>query len=466
MNSDSTKSTLSPGPDEAAGAPGVRGPAGTPAAREPVGPPRPAPPSRLRARAARTAAECEGRWRTWAVWWHGRPRGARDRELALVLSVLSFAEPLAGIGVQFGDLPTRHAPVLAVLLALGQTLPLAVRTSRPVLCLALVGLCFGGYQSLGLPQSFAGSGLYLALYSVGAHAERGRRLLIVPAVAAYALWCAVLRALGSPLRLEDYAVLALVLAAFWGAGTVVRGRRAAEAEQRRLAALAATQAERSRLARELHDVVTHHVTAMVVQSDAAQFLLDSPERVTEAMNAISGTGRRALAELRYLLDVLEATGQSAPNGSEPGGRAPARGDLRDLVEQSRMGGQPVDLVEEGERVPLPIGADLAIYRLVQESLTNALKYAAGRPTHVTVCYRREHVDIEVANDGLDDHARRRGGSPGEGRHTAPRPHHVSGGRGLSGLRERVSMFGGDFTAGPRADGGFSVRARIPTGDDA
>lgn len=465
VNSDSTESTLSPGPDEAAGVPGGRGPAGAPAAREPVAPPRPAPASRLRARAARTTAACAGQWRTWAAWWHGRPRGARDRELALVLSVLSFAEPLASIGVQFGDLPTRHAPVAAVLLALGQTLPLAVRTSRPVLCLALVGLCFGGYQSLGLPQSFAGSGLYLALYSVGAHAERGRRLLIVPAVAAYALWCAVLRALGSPLRLQDYAVIALVLATFWGAGTVVRGRRAAEAERRRLAALAATQAERSRLARELHDVVTHHVTAMVVQADAAPFLLGSPDRVTEAMTAISGTGRRALSELRYLLGVLEATGESAPDGSGPGGRAPARGELRDLVEQTRMGGQPVDLIEEGERVPLPIGAELAVYRLVQESLTNALKYAAGRPTRVTVGYGREHLDVEVANDGPDDHARQGGGSHDSSRQAA-RPDHGSGGRGLGGLRERVSMLGGDFTAGPRADGGFSVRARIPTGDDA
>ncbi|MGW4729228.1 sensor histidine kinase [Streptomyces shenzhenensis] len=425
-------------------------------------PPRPAPASLLRARAARMTAVCAGWWRTWTAWWRGRPRRTRDRESALVLTVLSFAEPLAGVGAQFGDLPTRHAPVLAVLLTLGQTLPLALRTGHPALCLALTGLSFGLHQSLGLPQTFGSLGFYLALYSVGAHVERGRRLLIAPAVAAYAVFCAVLHALGSPQRLQDYAVIGLALAAFWGAGTVVRSRRAAEAERRRLAALAATAAERSRLARELHDVVTHHVTAMVVQSDAAPFLLGSPERVTEAMTAISGTGRRALAELRYLLGVLEATGESVRDGSGPGGRAPARGDLRDLVEQTCMGGQPVELVEEGERVPLPIGADLAVYRLVQESLTNAMKYASGRPTHVTVGYGSEHVEVEVANAGPDDHTRRGDGPYGDGRRTAPGPEHVSGGRGLGGLRERVSMLGGDFAAGPRADGGFSVRARIPT----
>ncbi|MFE2180475.1 sensor histidine kinase [Streptomyces sp. NPDC059455] len=454
MRRESTDSARSPGPDETAGT----------------------------RRAARMEAVCAGWWRTGTAWWQGRPRAARDRELAFVLTVLSFAEPLAGVGARFGDLPTRHAPVLAVLLALGQTLPLAVRADRPALCLTLVGLAFGVHQSLGLPQTFASMGLYLALYSVGAHAERGRRLLVMPAVAAYAALSVVLHARGAPLPPQDYVVIGLVLAAVWGGGAVVRGRRTAEAERRRLVAVAATATERSRLARELHDVVTHHVTAMVVQSDAAPFLMASPERVTEALAAISGTGRRALAELRYLLGVLEATGESAANGSAPGGsapggsaangsapdsRAPARGDLRDLIEQTRRGGQPVDLIEEGKRLPLPIGADLTVYRLVQESLTNAVKYASGRPTRVTVGYGHEHVDIEVANDGPDGHARQGiGDAHDDGRHPAPGPRHVSGGRGLGGLRERVRMLGGDFTAGPRTDGGFSVRACIPTGGDA
>ncbi|MEU5833739.1 histidine kinase [Streptomyces diacarni] len=438
MKSENTDSTPSPEPDTTAGSPGPTAPRGL-------------------AFLSRAAAACTGSWRTLTAWWGGRPRDARDRELALVITVLSFVEPLAGIGAQFGNLSPRHAPALAILLTLGQTLPLALRTSRPALCLLLVSLCFGVHQSLGLPQTFGSMGLYLALYSVGAHAERGRRLLIAPTVVGYAVFCVVLHALGSPQQLPDYAVIGLVLATVWAAGSVVRGRRATEAERRRLTALAATAAERSRLAQELHDVVTHHVTAMVVQSDAAPFLVTSPERVTEALAAISGTGRRALAELRYLLGVLEATGESASDESTSGRRAPAGGDLRDLVNQTRMSGQPAELVEKGERVPLPAGAGLSVYRLVQESLTNAVKYAPGRPTRITVGYSGDHVEVEVANEGPD-----RGDAPCDDSPAAPRPGHVSGGRGLGGLRTRVDMLGGEFAAGPRADGGFCVRARIPT----
>lgn len=472
VKSENSAGPPSPGPDTAAGPPGRTAPARASTVRGATPPRGPEPARRAPAFLTRAAAACARWWRVSTAWWVRNPRGVRDRELALVLALLSFAEPLANIGAQFGDLPVRHAPVLAVLLTLGQTLPLALRTSRPALCLLLVSLCFGVHQSLGLPQTFGSMGLYLAFYSVGAHAERGRRLLVVPVVVGYAAFCVVLHTLGSPQRLPDYTVIALVLAAVWGAGSLVRGRRAAEAERRRLTALAATAAERSRLAKELHDVVTHHVTAMVVQSDAAPFLVASPERMTEALTAISGTGRRALAELRYLLGVLEATGESAHARSAPGERAPACGDLRDLVELIRRSGQPAELEEKGEPVPLPIGADLSVYRIVQESLTNAVKYAPGRPTRVTVGYSGDHVEVEVANDGPGGEGSPGGGSagagsprdgsPGTGSPATPRPGLVSGGRGLAGLRTRVDMLGGVFSAGPRADGGFSVRARIPT----
>ena len=149
----------------------------------------------------------------------------------------------------------------------------------------------------------------------------------------------------------------------WTDAVVRHRRRADEAERRRVAAREATAAERSRIARVLHDVVTHHVTAMVVQADAAQFLAGEPERVDDSLTAISGAGRRALTELRYLLGVLEATGEQAPAG-----RAPALGTLRDLVERTRMGGQPVEFVEEGDRPALAVGAELAVYSVVHEVL--------------------------------------------------------------------------------------------------
>lgn len=399
--------------------------------------------------AGRLLAAAAERYGALVTWWRTRPAGMRDRELAVVLSVLAFAAPLDSVGAQFGDLPVRGAGVLSVLLTLGQTLPLALRTRLPAGCLALVGVCFAVHQACAYPPNFGSMGLYVALYSVGAHQVRGRRLLALPAVGAYGVFAVVLWRLDSPARLTDYAVFFLALVAIWGVGAFVRARRADEAERRRLAALAATVEERARLARELHDVVTHHVTAMVVQSDAAQFLGDSPDRLTEGLTAISGTGRRALTELRYLLGVLEATGESATGESAPGGeRAPVHGKLSDLVEQTRLSGQPVEFVEDGRRAPMDIGTELAAYRVVQESLTNAVKYATGRPTLVRVHYGRDHMDIEIITEGPVDGDQVAGG-------------HVSGGRGLGGLRERVGMLGGRFTAEARPGGGFAVGARIP-----
>ncbi|WP_405987364.1 sensor histidine kinase [Streptomyces sp. NBC_00872] len=403
-----------------------------------------------------TVAEC---CRRLAVWWRTRPSATRDLEFAVVLAVLSFAAPLDSVGAQFGDLPVRQAGAPSVLLTLGQILPLALRTRAPAGCLALVGLCFTAHQACAYPPNFGSLGLYAALYSVGAYQDRWRLLLPVPAFAAYVVFALVLWRLGSPAGFVDYAVYFLALAVFWGVGAFVRGRRADEAERRRLAAQAATAEERARLARELHDVVTHHVTAMVVQADAAQFLSASPDssdRLTEGLTAISGTGRRALAELRYLLGVLEATGESAPSE-----RVPAHGRLSDLVEQTRLAGQPVEFVEDGARAPMDIGTELAVYRVVQESLTNAVKYAAGRPTLVRVHYGHHHMDVAITTEGPC------GGATG----VAPRPvgghvpggGHVAGGRGLGGLRERVDMLGGRFTAESRPDGGFAVGARIPTG---
>jgi signal transduction histidine kinase len=198
----------------------------------------------------------------------------------------------------------------------------------------------------------------------------------------------------------------------------------------------------------LHDVVTHHVTAMVAQADATQFLAESPDRVVAALTAIGGTGRRALSELRFLLGVLET------NGDPAGSRSPAGGTVRDLVERTRTGGQPVELVEDGDRPALPVGAGLAVYRVVQEGLTNAVKYATGQPTVVRVRYAPACVEVEVTNAAAPTPV------PGGARRD------LSGGRGLTGLRERGRMLGGELTAGERPDGGFRLHTRIPVGGDA
>ncbi|MFI9469014.1 sensor histidine kinase [Streptomyces sp. NPDC052492] len=382
--------------------------------------------------------------------WRERDALLKDGVLALTLTLLSFVPTLSGVGAQIGDLPERPADALGVGLVLAQTLPSAFRRRWPAACLAVVAVAFAAHQALGYATSFGSVGLYVALYSAGAHQVRFRRGLAVLATAGYAVLAVVLDRLGSPQSLPDYLAFGLVLAAVRQVGSTVRTRRAEEAERRRLTAEAATAAERARIARELHDVVTHHVTAMVVQSDAAQFLLTSaPDRAADSLTAVSDTGRRALTELRHLLGVLEATGEAASADLERADRAPARGRLEDLVEQARRSGQPVEFDETGERRPGGVDVELAAYRVVQEALTNAMKYAPGQATRVSHRHGDEHLGIEVTTDGPVSAPVQREPGP-------------AGGRGLAGLRARVRMLGGELNAGPRPEGGFEVRATIPS----
>jgi signal transduction histidine kinase len=374
----------------------------------------------------------------------GRDAVVWDRWIAALFAGAAFDPPLAAIGPQYGDLPGRPPDAFAVVLVLAQTVPLAVRRTRPAVCLAVIGTSFAVYMAHGYPIQFGGVGLYLALYSVGAHQVRFRRGLAATAAAGYAVFTAVLHVLGTPDRLPDFVVYFLGVSSFWILGGFVRRHRAEEAQRRRLVADTAAAAERARIARELHDVVTHHVTAIVVQADATRFRTSSPDHVDRALTAIGGNGRRALTELRELLDVLEATGD--PHGD------PAAGTVRDLVERTRLGGQPVELIEDGERAALPAGVDMVVYRVVQEALTNAVKYATGKPTEVRVGRRCGRVEVEVTTLG-----------------SAAAPAVLSvgaGGRGLAGMGERVGELGGELTAGEQPDGRFRVHALIPVGSDS
>ncbi|MDS0135865.1 MULTISPECIES: histidine kinase [unclassified Amycolatopsis] len=362
--------------------------------------------------------------------WAGVTPQARDGALAAAVTVAAFVPGLDMIGAQFGDLPRHDGGVLAVALVLGQTLPLAARSRWPAATLLIIATCFAAHEVLAYAPTIGSLALYFALYSAGAREERFRRALPAAASAEYVAFAVLATLRGSPSGPLVFVLYYGVLVLFWLLGALVRQRRRQEAERRRLTALAAAADERARLARELHDVVTHHVTAMVVQADAAQYL--PPDSVPEVLAAITGSGRNALTELRFLLGVLEATGARTPGLSA----------LRGLVEQP---GRTVELVEEGERPALPPETELTAYRVVQEALTNAAKYAAGRPATVHVGYRADLLEIEVSTQGPA---------------TAPGAL-GSGGRGLTGLRDRVDTLGGRFTAGPSADG-FRVRAEFPT----
>ncbi|HEY4457166.1 MAG TPA: histidine kinase [Pseudonocardiaceae bacterium] len=383
------------------------------------------------------ASAVTDRWDVARNWWRACDAAVWDRCFAAVMIVLAFVPALGAMSSEVGDLPRRPAAAFAVVLVLAQTVPLAIRRRWPLVCLAIVGVSFAVFQALSYPPEFGTVSLYAALYSVGAHQERWRRMAAIVSTAAFVVFAVILHLLGSPDQVSDFVLFYAMFAVCWVLGAFVRRRRLDEARQRRMAADAAITAERARIARELHDVVTHHVTAMVVQAEALQFLAGSPDRVVAASTAIGGSGRRALTELRCLLDVLEATGESRS--------------VRDLVDQIRIAGQPVELVEDGGQAAVPVSVGLAVYRVVQEGLTNAVKYAAGRPTEVRVRYLVDQVEVEVSNDAatvpLSVGARRE----------------RSGGRGLHGLTERVGALGGEVTAGKQPDGRFQLRAMIPVG---
>jgi signal transduction histidine kinase len=215
-------------------------------------------------------------------------------------------------------------------------------------------------------------------------------------------------------------------------------------EAARLAAAErAVAEERQRIARELHDVVAHSVSVMTVQAGAVRRLLHpDQERERLALETIEATGREALTEMRRLVGLLRD--QSATPDFAP---QPSMRSLDVLLGTVRESGLPVDLVVEGTAVELPPGVDLAAYRVVQEALTNALKYAGPARACVTVRWKRGELELEVTNDGTSEP----GGDGG-------------GGHGLVGLRERVSLVGGSIESGPREDGGFVVKAHLPLGE--
>jgi signal transduction histidine kinase len=401
--------------------------------------------------------------------WRALPAALRDSVGVAVLAVLVFSSQLSQIGIVIGELPERRLDGLGVLAEVAMWFPLALRRRSPALALALVGAGFALHELLGYPPTATTLGLYVAVYSAGAHLLHRRPEVALAATAGSAALAAGLLLRGSPNGPDVFASGYVVLVACWQFGAWIRRRQLAEEERRRLSVHAAIQAERARIARELHDVVTHHVTAMVVQADAAQYVAGAgPSEVVTGLAAISDTGRRALGDLRHLLGVLTADPDDAagPGAGEDGGGRPGRdlspapGRIGELVDRIRRTGQPVELVEDDAR-PGPGAADPgsgdpgavhpAIYRVAQEALTNALKHATGAATTVRLRHDAGGTEIEVTTQ-----------SPARSRGPAGPARITGSGRGLAGLRERVRQEGGELSSGPTADGGFRVWARIET----
>ena len=288
----------------------------------------------------------------------------------------------------------------------------------------------------------------LALYAVAAHCELPRAVLggILGAGAIVAVDVTKL------LEGEGFGEVVpawFVVAGVWAFGRWMRHRRfqteqlveraaVLEREREEKARIAVAE-ERGRIARELHDVVAHGVSVMVVQAQAAQRLLEGEHRETrQALGSIETTGRQALMELRRLLGVLRGSDEKLALTPQPG-----LGNLDALIGQTREAGLPVELRIEGEPEPLPPGVDLAAFRVVQQALTNARKHAGPARARVAVRYRENELELEISDDGA-------GTGKGDGF-----------GHGLIGMRERVSLYGGAFESGKRDGGGYRVRAKLP-----
>ena len=239
----------------------------------------------------------------------------------------------------------------------------------------------------------------------------------------------------------------------WVAGLAVRARaeraevaesRATQAEEGRDAATrVAVAEERARIARELHDIVAHAVSVMVLQVGAVRHRLPDPmAEDRDALRGVEQAGRGALAEMRRLLSVMRREGDGLELAPQPG-----LDGLDSLIKEISRAGLPVELHVAGERFPLPPGIDLSAYRIVQEGLTNALKHARATHAEVTVRYAPDEVGIEVHDDGT-------GATPNDGHGHGP-------GHGLIGIRERVRLYGGEMTAGTTNGGGFTLSTRLP-----
>ncbi len=375
----------------------------------------------------------------------------------VLLGISGVVEGMVGLEAEAPD-----PPVIAIPVTLLLYLVVALRRRMPekMLLLAItVGLT---QQALAVAETPAIFAMLLIIYTVAANGARwASRLALVAGLSAGALsqlpWPGGFVGMWGHILMAVFLTVLFALA--WVLGDSIRTRRAYLAEleeraermekEREAQSKVAVAAERARIARELHDVVAHNVSVMVVQADGAAYVLDTaPDQAKKALETISGTGRQALAEMRRLLGVLR-TGEHQESGEYV--PQPDVDQLDDLVEQCRSSGLPVDFQIEGTPRPLPSGVELTAYRIVQEALTNTRKHGgANAGASVRLVYFDDGLGLLVEDDGrgAPHELYEEGGADGRG-------------HGLIGMRERVGMVGGTLDAGPRPGGGFRISALLP-----
>jgi signal transduction histidine kinase len=359
-----------------------------------------------------------------------------------LLAVLVLSVGIAGYLLEVAGPRDADTDALGAALVVSASVAIAWRRRAPLAVATIVGASAAAYSLLDHQPALI-LPLMIALYTAAAYRERDRLvpiLLPVAVVTAIAMNAAD-REIGRQGYnwVEILAEIVVTAGIPIALGRMTFNRRRRVALDRDLAAREAVTAERARIARELHDVVAHHMSVMVVQAGAARAVAGKdPSGVSDALKQIEASGRTGLAEMRRLLEILKAS--DGENDLTP---QPGLARLDELLDGMRATGLPVEMVVEGIPRPLAPGVDLSAYRIVQEALTNTLKHAGGASARVLLRYEIDALEVEVADDGRGD--------PGAG----------GGGQGLIGMRERVQLFGGTLDAGPRPGGGFLVRARLP-----
>ncbi|WP_067911707.1 sensor histidine kinase [Actinomadura rubrobrunea] len=397
------------------------------------------------------------RLHTCRAWLQARPQAA-DALLAVVLLVVGlpqlYVERLPhGLSDAFAE-----PDALQLALVVAATMALTFRRTHPLATLCFmsavqVWLRLGDYRP-SVPDAVA---FLVGVYSVAAHRPLARSSL--GGLLALVVFNTLLASFPVDLGFLTYLSENALVVGVWVLGRNLRMRRAyyAELEDRaaRLERARGTDAraarveERSRIARELHDVVAHHVSVMTVQAGAARRVLDrDPDSAREAMTTIEEVGRTALSEMRRIVGVLRTERDGDREGQELVPQ-PGLGDLDELLQHVRDTGLSVQLWIEGEARALSPGVDVAAFRLIQEALTNTLKHAGAQArAWVRLSYTDEDLTVEVEDDG-------------RGTATIMADNGERPGHGLVGMYERVALYGGELRIGPRVGGGFGVRARFP-----
>ncbi|MEV5719089.1 histidine kinase [Amycolatopsis mediterranei] len=383
------------------------------------------------------------RARTWA----GRHPRTADVLLAVALLPLALVIEHRGVAPTARPVLFATGVLLVSALAFRRRYPLTVLAASCALALVL------GLFGPTFPPTVIT--VLVAVYTVGAHAER-RRALVAVAALIVIIAVTVLRDDEFAESLARFVFASAVVVAAFVLGVNIRMRRMyleslrdralrAERERDQQAQIVAAR-ERATIAREMHDIVAHNLSVMIALADGVAFAARTdPVNAETAAQHVSATGRQALDEMHRLLGVLRRNGDDSPRAPQPG-----VAQIDDLVEQVRTTGLPTTWTITGEPFPLSPTAELAVHRVVQEALTNVLKHAV-RPSaaHVRLTYADPVVALEVDDDGA-----------GAGATTA------AAGHGLSGMRERVGVFDGEVTAGPRPGGGWRVTARLEPGSAA